>query len=195
MSLSRAEHSVINSWIKNAAPLAGQYFRSVEYRFMDPAEVLSGAGAKKYGGRFAPVGTRAVYLSESDAGASDEVLARKLRLGGQAQISFERYPRIVFAVAVSLSRVVDLRRSPRLKVAASLRQFCLALDNLSVSMEVGSVLAKRRIQGVLFPSVVGTDANLVVSVQNCRRESQAILNADELRQKVKEMARRLRGAS
>ncbi|WP_432756539.1 RES domain-containing protein [Alloacidobacterium dinghuense] len=84
---------------------------------MDPAEVLSGAGAKKYGGRFAPLGTRAVYLS--DAGASGEVLARKLRLGGQAQISLEKYPRIVFAVIVSLSRLVDLRRSPRLKVAAS----------------------------------------------------------------------------
>ena len=100
-----------------------------------------------------------------------------------------------FAVAVSLSRVVDLRRSPRLKVAASLRQFCLALDILSVSMEVGTVLAKRRIQGVLFPSVVGTDANLVVYVQNCRRGSLAIMNADELRKKVKEMARRLRGVS
>jgi len=52
LSLSRAEHSVIDSWVKNAAPLAGQYYRSVEYRFMDPADVLSGAGAKKYGGRF-----------------------------------------------------------------------------------------------------------------------------------------------
>jgi len=122
---------------------------------MDPAEVLSGAGAKKYGGRFAAVGIRAVYLSESDAGASGEVLARKVRLGGQAQISLDKYPRIVFAVAVSLSRVVDLRGSPRIKVAASLRQICLALDNLSVSMDVGSVLAKRRIQGVQFPSVVG----------------------------------------
>ena len=91
------------------------------------------------------------------------MLARKLRLGGQAQISLEKYPRIVFAVAVSLSHVVDFRRSPRSKVAASLRQFCLALDNLSVSMDVGSVLAKRRIQGLLFPSVVGTDANLVVN--------------------------------
>jgi len=108
LSLSRAHQSVIDSWIKNAAPLAGQYFRSVEYRFMDPAEVLSGAGAKKYGGRFAPVGTRAVYLSESDAGASGEVLARKLRLGGQAQISLEKYPRIVFAVAVSLTVLLSI---------------------------------------------------------------------------------------
>ena len=169
MSLNRAQQSVITSWVKNAAPLAGHYFRSVEYRFMDPTEVLSGAGARKYGGRFVPVGTRAVYLSESDAGASGEVLARKLRLGGQAQISLEKYPRVVFAVAVSLSRVVDLKRNPRLRSAASLRQSCFTPDDLSISMEVGAVLAKRRVQGVLFPSVVGTDANLVVYVRNCSR--------------------------
>lgn len=156
---------------------------------MDPAEVLSGAGARKYGGRFVPVGTRAVYLSESDAGASGEVLTRKLRLGGQAQISLEKYPRVVFAVAVSLSRVVDLKRNPRLRSAASLRQSCFTPDDLSVSMEVGAVLAKRRVQGVLFPSVVGTDANLVVYVQNCPPASLAIVNADELQEKVEEVAR------
>jgi hypothetical protein len=66
-----------------------------------------------------------------------------------ADESTMRYPRVVFAVAVSLSRVVDLRRSLRLKSAASLRQSCLALDDLSVSMEVGSVLAMRRVQGLL----------------------------------------------
>jgi RES domain-containing protein len=65
---------------------------------MDPKEVLSGDGTQRYGGRFAAVGTRAVYFAESDAGASSEVLARKLRLGGQAQISLEKYPRLVFAV-------------------------------------------------------------------------------------------------
>jgi hypothetical protein len=56
-------------------------------------------------------------------------------------------------------------------------------------MEVGAVLAKCRVQGVLFPSVVGTDANLVVYVQNCSRASLAIVNADALQEKVKEVAR------
>ena len=192
MSLSRAQQSIIDSWAKKAASLTGHYFRSVEYRFMDPTEVLSGAGAQRYGGRFAPVGTRAVYLSESDAGASGEVLARKLRLGGQAQISLEKYPRIVFAVAVSLDRVVDLRENPRMKSAAALRQACLATNDLSVSMEVGAALTSRRVQGVLFPSVVGGATNLVVYLQNCTRDSLTILNAKELQEKVNEMARRPR---
>ena len=33
---------------------------------MDPREVLSGMGTQRYGGRFATVGTRAVYLAGSD---------------------------------------------------------------------------------------------------------------------------------
>jgi hypothetical protein len=52
------------------------------------------------------MGTRAVYLAGSDDTASREVLARKKRLGNDAQISLAKYPRIVFAVAVSLHRVV-----------------------------------------------------------------------------------------
>jgi RES domain-containing protein len=65
-------------------------------RYMDPVDVLSGAGARAYGGRFAPVGTRAVYLP--DSGASKEVTARKSRLGGVGQISTDKYPRVVYAV-------------------------------------------------------------------------------------------------
>lgn len=193
MSLSKAQQSVIDSWVKNAEPLVGYYFRSVEYRFMDPVGVLSGTGAKKYGGRFASVGTRAVYLSELDAGASGEVLARKLRLGGKAQISLEKYPRIVFAVSISLNRVVDLRKNLRIKSAATLRRACFAVDDLSISMQVGSALVKRGIQGVLFPSVVGGATNLIVYLQNSKRDSLQIVNVEELQEKVREMARRSSG--
>jgi len=48
----------IKRWIGRAAPLKGLFFRSVEYRYMDPMDVLSGAGARAHGGRFAPVDMR-----------------------------------------------------------------------------------------------------------------------------------------
>jgi len=51
---------------------------------MDPKEVLSGRGAALYGGQFASVGTPAVFLAQSGNAASEEVLARKQRLGGSA---------------------------------------------------------------------------------------------------------------
>jgi RES domain-containing protein len=67
---------------------------------MDPKDVLSGAGTRVHGGRFAAVGTRAVYLSATDAGTGKEVAARKARLGGAAQITTDKYPRIVYAITV-----------------------------------------------------------------------------------------------
>jgi len=74
---------------------------------MDPDEVLSGAGTAAVGGRFAPVGTLAVYLSATDTGTGTEVLARKARLGGSPQITIDKYPRVVFEVQVELSRAID----------------------------------------------------------------------------------------
>ena len=71
----------IAAWAATAKPLKGIYYRSVEYRYMDPQEVLSGRGAALYGGRFASVGTRAVFLAESDSAASGEVLARNSASG------------------------------------------------------------------------------------------------------------------
>ena len=108
MSFNSKQRAAIKRWIDQAVPLKGIYFRSVEYRFMDPRDVLSGAGTRAYGGRFAAVGTRAVYLSATDSGASKEVTARKARLGGAAQITTDKYPRVVYAVAVSLKRTLDL---------------------------------------------------------------------------------------
>jgi hypothetical protein len=100
LSFNREELDAIEAWTATAKPLTGIYYRSVEYRCMDPKEVLSGRGAALYGGRFASVGTPAVFLAESDSAASEEVLARKRRLGGIARSRSIKYPRIVFGVPV-----------------------------------------------------------------------------------------------
>jgi len=86
LTFNAKQHTAIKRWINRAAPLKGLFFRSVEFRYMDPLDVLSGAGARAYGGRFAPVGTRAVYLSVTDSGASKEVTAQgATRWGGPDQ--------------------------------------------------------------------------------------------------------------
>ena len=151
MSFNRNELDAIEAWAAAAKPLSGIYYRSVEYRFMDPKEVLNGRGAEAYGGRFASVGTRAVFLAESDSAASDEVLARKRRLGGNAQITLDKYPRIVFGVTVTLERVLDLNKRPLPKGLASVRQSCLAPDDLTPSMELGDLLRQRSVQGIVLP--------------------------------------------
>ncbi len=142
MTFSAREQAVIPRWIARVAPQKGVYFRSVEDRYMDPRVVLNGAGAKAHGGRFAPVGTRAVYLSASDSGASKEVTARKARLGGAAQITTNKYPRVVYAVAADLERVLDLSELAKSRSGEAVRRACLNADDLSASMELGSILVR-----------------------------------------------------
>ena len=190
MSFNRDELDAIDAWIATAKPLSGIYYRSVEYRYMDPKEVLSGRGAALYGGRFAAVGTRALFLAESDSAASEEVLARKRRLGGNAQITLDKYPRIIFGVAVSLDRVLDLSKRGLPKVIAFVRQNCLGSDDLIPSMELGDLLQGRAIQGLVFPSAVGRGKNLIVYLEQCPSAALELHNAAELMKKMRQILRR-----
>jgi RES domain-containing protein len=179
----------IKTWASQAVPLKGMYFRSVEYRYMDPGDVLSGAGAKAYGGRFAAIGTRAVYLSATDSGAGKEVTARKERLGGAPQITVSKYPRIVYAVAVDLERTLDLSCLASSEAAETVKVACLVKDDLSSSMELARKLEREGIQGLVFPSVVpGGDDNLVVYIANCAANALTIQNEQEIIEQAKRIA-------
>ncbi len=190
MSFNRDELGAIEAWTATAKPLSGIYYRSVEYRYMDPKEVLSGTGAAAYGGRFASVGTRAVYLAESDKAATEEVLARKRRLGGSAQITLDKYPRIVFGVTVWLERVLDLSKRGLPKALMSVRMNCLATDDLALSMELGDLLRARSIQGLIFPSAVGRGRNLIVYLEHCSADVLEIQNEAELMKKMRQIVRK-----
>ena len=153
---------------------------------MNPEEVLSGRGTQLHGGRFARVGTRAVHLADSDRAASNEVLARKKRLGDQAQITLDKYPRIVFGVDVSLQRVVGWLRKPRSTRLQNIREACLLEGELDVSMEVGAQLERLGIEGLLFPSVTGIGRNLIVYLDNCNPSVLKLRNIEELKKKIAE---------
>jgi RES domain-containing protein len=183
------ELAAIEGWTNRARPLAGVFYRSVEYRFMDPSDVLSGKGTEMYGGRFAEVGTRAVYLAGSDDTATREALARKRRLGNNAQITLDKYPRVVFAVAVSVSRVVTWLRRPRSRTMMQIRNACLSQDDLARSQELGELLRRAGVQGLLFPSVVGAGRNLIVYLDNCDTSSLKLQNADEMQTRIADIAK------
>ena len=189
MSFSPRQLSAIKKWTARAAPLKGLYFRSVEYRYMDPDDVLSGAGTQAYGGRFAAVGTRAVYLSSTDSGASKEVTARKARLGGTAQINTSKYPRVVYAVAVNLDRALDLAEWSSSDPGKTIASACLSMDDLTTSMAFAQILEAEGIQGLVFPSVVAAgDANLVVYLSRCSTSSLALQNEQEIIEQAKRIA-------
>jgi RES domain-containing protein len=191
LTFNARQRAAIKRWMGQAVPLKGVYFRSVEYRYMDPADVLSGAGTRAHGGRFAAVGIRAVYLSATDSGASKEVTARKARLGGAAQISTDKYPRVVYAVAVNLKRALDLSALGSSRAGDAVRMACLNKADLTASMELSRELEAEGIQGLLFPSVVGGDDNLVVYRANCGHPSAlALQNEQQVIDQAKQIAAR-----
>jgi RES domain-containing protein len=190
VTFNAKQQTAIKRWISRAAPIKGLFFRSVEYRYMDPIDVLSGAGTQAYGGRFAPVGTRAVYLSVTDSGASKEVTARKSRLGGVGQISVDKYPRVVYAVAVDLKRALDLSTLGSSQAAEAVRATCLDKNDLHPSMELARELISVGIQGLVFPSAVGGDDNLIVYRVNCGRKAISLKNEREVIDQVRRIAGR-----
>jgi RES domain-containing protein len=183
------QRAAIESWIGTAAPIADTFFRSVERRWMDPDDVLSGEGTVASGGRFAALGVRAVYLSTTDTGASKETTARKSRLGGSALISTAKYPRIVFAVTTKLQRVLRLEDLGLSGPGGDVRRACLEENDLSASVQVATLLEKAGIQGIIFPSVVkGGDDNLIVYVANCGAGALHIQNECEFIEQAKKIA-------
>jgi RES domain-containing protein len=191
LTLTAKQRAAIDTWVGTAASLNGDFFRSVERRWMDPEDVLSGEGTAASGGRFAAPGTLAVYLSTSDTGASKETTARKARLGGTAQISTAKYPRIVFAVAVALNRVLRLDALGSSTPGKAIMSGCLDKNDLSPSMEVATHLVKAGIQGLIFPSVVeGGDDNLVVYIANCSPVSLEIHNKKEFLEEARKIAKK-----
>jgi len=188
LTFNARQRAAIKRWMGQAVPLKGVYFRSVEYRYMDPSDVLSGAGTRAHGGRFAAVGIRAVYLSATDSGASKEITARKARLGGAAQISTDKYPRVVYAVAVNLKRALDLSALGSSQAGEAVRLACLNKADLTPSMELSRELEAEGIQGLLFPSVVGGDDNLVVYRANCGRRTLTLQNEQQVIDQAKRIA-------
>lgn len=155
---------------------------------MDPSQILNGRGTELFGGRFAPIGMKGVYLAGSDAGASSEVLARKKRLGGESQITLDKYPRTVFAVDVELERVVSLFQKARNPALASIRANSFD-DDLSYSQDVGQFLADAGVQGLQFKSSVGTNVNLLVFLDNCGPGQLKVRKLDEIFDTLKQIVK------
>jgi hypothetical protein len=61
-----------------------------------------------HGGRFVPIGVRAVYASLEEETALREVTTRKNALGGRSLISVGEYPRMTYVLSVATNRNLDL---------------------------------------------------------------------------------------
>jgi len=113
LKLGRGARTQLTNLIGEATGLRGDFFRSVAFRYFHPDDVISGEGTWLAGGRFVPVGVRAVYASLEEETALREVTARKLALGGRKQVELRERPGIrggrpsIAGTGVSVRRIAQ----------------------------------------------------------------------------------------
>jgi RES domain-containing protein len=147
---------------------------------MHPHDVLSGEGAARIGGRFVPVGTRAIYAADSEEATFRELTARKHRLAGQAQFDMDRYPRITYRVDIDAERCLDVRSLLDQPESTELVRRCLDFGDLRTSQEVGKLLSDQRVQAILYPSVVAFGFNIVIFRALVTDEQVSLYRKEEL---------------
>jgi RES domain-containing protein len=189
VKLAANQRRLLDSLAARAAPLSGTFFRSVEFRWMHPNDVMSGAGAARLGGRFVPLGKRAIYASDSEETLLQEIAERKNRLGGRALIDLDKYPRVTFRIDVRLDRHVSFAETFGNRNLNTLRRKCLEVESLAASQAVGHHLAALGIQGILYPSVAGTGINIVVFIENTGTGQVVLFNRAQLIAQIVRLSR------
>ena len=138
MKLGRAARKQLAEAIAGATSLQGDFFRSVAFRYFHPDDVISGEGTRLHGGRFVPIGVRAVYASLEEETALREVTSRKTALGGRSLISVGEYPRMTYVLSVATTRNLDLAATLPSELANVVR-LCLRGPGYSVSQELAGI--------------------------------------------------------
>jgi RES domain-containing protein len=176
VKLTSRQTELLDNLAAGAMPLSGMFFRAVEFRWMHPDDVMSGGGAAKLGGRFAAIGTRALYVSDSEETLLQEIAERKARLGGKALVDLDKYPRVTFRIDLKMERHISFAEPPRHKRLNGIRHECLRRDSLVASQAVGRYLAGLGVQAIRYPSVAGSGTNVVVFVENTRHGEVVLFN-------------------
>jgi RES domain-containing protein len=179
LKLGRAARKQLDELIARAAPLKGDFFRSVAFHYFHPDDVINGEGTRLNGGRFVPVGVKAVYASIEEETAMREVTTRKSALGGRNQINVGEYPRMTYVLSVATLRNLDLAASLPPELARILAR-CLRGPRYSASQELAAIWIAEGIESVVFPSATSVGRNVVVYLGNTGRGSVVVRNREEV---------------
>ena len=179
MRLGRAARNQLQDLIAGATPLKGDFFRSVAFRYFHPDDVISGEGTQSNGGRFVPVGVRAVYASFDEATALREVSTRKYALGGRSQINLGEYPRMTYVLSVATQRNLDLAETLPMELGNVVRQ-CIRGDGYSDSQGLAAIWIAGSIDSVVFPSAAGIGRNVAIYLANAGSGAVTVRNRDEV---------------
>ena len=179
MKLGRAARKQLAQLIASATSLQGYFYRSVAFRYFHPDDVISGEGTRLNGGRFVPIGVRAVFASLEEETALHEVTTRKNTLRGRSQIAIGEYPRMTYILLVSTNRNLDLSSELPSELANAVR-LCLRGREHAASQELAAVWISEGIDSVVFPSATGTGRNIAVYLENAGPGSVFVRNRGEV---------------
>jgi RES domain-containing protein len=179
LRLGRAARKQLAELIAVASSLQGDFFRSVAFRYFHPDDVISGEGTRLHGGRFVPVGVRAVYASLEEETALREVTSRKGALGGRSRISVGEYPRMTYVLSVATQRNLDLAATLSSELA-NLVRLCLRGPGYDVSQRLAEIWISEGIDSVVFPSATGAGRNVAVYLANAAADSVLVRNRAEV---------------
>ena len=179
MRLGRAARKQLAELIRGASSFKGDLFRSVAFRYFHPDDVISGEGTRLNGGRFVPVGVRAVYASLEEETALREVTTRKRALGGREGISVGDYPRMTYILSVKTQRNLDLAATLPSELTKAVR-LCLRGPGYSASQELAAIWIAEGIDSLVFPSATGIGRNFAMYLSNAGPGSVIVRNRDEL---------------
>jgi hypothetical protein len=179
LRLGRGARIQLAELIAGATSLQGDFFRSVAFRYFHPDEVISGEGTRLRGGRFVPVGVRAVYASLEEETALREVTTRKSALGGRSQINVGEYPRMTYILSVVTHLNLDLAATLPPELANVVR-LCLRGPGYHVSQELAEIWISEGIDSVVFQSATGAGRNVAVYLENAAAGSVVVRNRAEV---------------
>jgi len=179
LRLGRAARKQLAELVKGTTSLQGDFFRSVAFRYFHPDDVIGGEGTRLHGGRFVPVGVRAVYASLEEETALREVTYRKSVLGGRSQINVGEYPRMTYVLSVATHRNLDLAATVLQSELANVVRLCLG-PGYSASQELADIWISEGIDSVVFPSATGAGRNVAVYLANAAAGSVVVRNRAEV---------------
>lgn len=124
-------------------------FKGVAYRAHDPRWSFlpdSGEGAKRTGGRFNPIGTKALFLSLSNIGAL---------LESQQGFNHKAQPKLICAYNVDVANILDLTNPIAVQhyaINIALLDCAWMLDDNPYSQMICKSLVKQGVNGLISPS-------------------------------------------
>ena len=176
MASLEPSYDQIKTRMARLLPLGGK-FSGVMYRASTPkyakeADLLSGEGSRRHGGRWNPVGVKVIYASLTPETAMAETLAHNRYYQIPVQ---DAMPRMFVAMEAQLQRILDLGQGVvRSRLRVSLERI-LNVDwrkeaqagRIPVTWMIGQAAFVLGLEGMVVPSTVDPEGrNILVFPEN-----------------------------